>query len=108
MKKYLISLALLLSISPVAARAAYVTEFGPTPVNNIVEYVNLLLGWLVPVLGGVALLMFIYAGYLYMTSQGNSESINRAKTIIVVTSSGILLLFLARIILNQVGVTTSP
>lgn len=78
------------------------TEFGPA--TGITDYINGILTWLYPVLGGIALLTFVYAGFLYMTSQGNPENINKAKEYIIVTISGILLLFLARLILQQVGV----
>ena len=81
---------------------AIATEFGES--NNVIDYVNHILPWLYGVLGGIALLTFVYAGFLYMTSQGNPESINKAKEIIVVTISGILLLFLAGLILQEVGV----
>ena len=78
------------------------TEFGE--VNNIAEYVNNILDWLLPIVGGIALLAMIFAGYRYITSQGNPEAVGQAKDIIVSTLVGILLLFLIRIILNQVGV----
>lgn len=84
------------------AYASVKTEFGE--VANITDYLNKILVWLIPALGGIALLTFIYAGYLMMTSQGSPETITKAKEIIIVTISGILLLFLARLILNEVGI----
>ena len=87
-------------IKPVFAQVE--TEFGP--VNDVIEYLNKILGWLVPALGALALIAFIYAGYLLLTSQGNPESITKAKEIIIVTITGIVLLFTARLILTQIGV----
>ncbi len=78
------------------------TEVGQA--KNLTDYLNLILAWLIPALGGIALLTFIYAGYLMMTSQGNPEAISKAKEIIIVTITGILLLFLARLILSEIGV----
>lgn len=78
------------------------TEFGP--VCNLSSYINEILDWLIPVLGGVAVLIFIAAGYLYMTSQGNQTQIDTAKNLMIGTITGILLLFLAGLILSEIGV----
>lgn len=45
-------------------------------------------------------LMIIYAGYKYMTSQGNPTAINEAKDIIIGSLSGFALLLLIYLILN--------
>jgi len=76
------------------------TEFGPA--SDIGGFVSAVLTWVVPVVGTLATVMFIYAGYLYMTSQGNQDQISQAKDIIVGVIAGILLLFTAWILLNQV------
>lgn len=51
---------------------------------------------------GVALtvLMVIFAGYKYMTSQGNPTAINEAKDIIIGSLSGFIMLLLIYLILN--------
>ena len=48
-------------------------------------------------------LMLIYAGYKYMTSQGNPSGINEAKDIIVGSLTGFALLLLIYFILNVIG-----
>lgn len=48
-------------------------------------------------------LMVIYAGYKYMTSQGNPTAINEAKDIIVGSLTGFALLLLAYFLLNILG-----
>lgn len=78
------------------------TDFGD--VNTVGEYVNGILGWLMPIAGGLALLMVIYVGYLYMTSQGNPENINQAKEILIGVIVGIVLLFSITLILNEIGI----
>lgn len=82
--------------------AQVITEFGP--VNNIIDYVNQILKWLLPLIGGLGVLMIIYAGYLYITSQGNPEATGKAKDIIIGVITGIFLLFLIKIILSTIGV----
>lgn len=91
----------LINLIPIA-HAQIETEFGPA--SNAAQYLSLILAWLIPIMGGIALLTFIYAGILYITSQGTPEKINQAKEIIIVTITGLALLFLARLILVEIGI----
>jgi len=45
-------------------------------------------------------LMIIYAGFKYMTSQGNPSAINEAKDIIIGSLSGFALLLVLYLVLN--------
>lgn len=91
----------------VLAQNTVTTDVGQ--VTTITDYVAHLLGtFIVPILGGLALLMVIYAGYIYMTSQGNPEAISRAKDILIGVVVGILLIFLMELFINQVGLRTVP
>jgi len=76
------------------------TDVGPAA--NVADYVTNILKYGLPILGGLAFLMLIYAGYLYMTSQGNPETIGRAKDIIIGVIVGIVLIFMIRIIMIQI------
>jgi ABC-type polysaccharide/polyol phosphate export permease len=82
--------------------SAISTEFGD--VNNIGEYLTRIFAWLTPIIITLAVLMTIYAGYLYMTSQGNPESVNRAKDIIIGVVIGLMLYFLMTLIRSTIGV----
>ena len=89
-------------ISKVLAQSNTVkTEFGE--VKDVAGYVSAILDWVLPILGGIAFLMIVYAGYLYMTSQGNPEPVGKAKDIIIGVIIGIALLFLIGVFANQVG-----
>ena len=48
-------------------------------------------------------LMVIYAGYKYMTSQGNPTGINEAKDIMIGSITGFAMLLLVYFILNILG-----
>lgn len=88
------------SITP--RRVAVVTEFGDTDFG---QYMSKILTWLVTIVASLATLMFIYAGYIYITSQGNPEGITQAKDIIIGVITGIILLFLIEVILvKTVGI----
>jgi type IV secretory pathway VirB2 component (pilin) len=93
-------LALLIFAFPTSASAVD-TEFGGA--NNVAEYLSLVLKWVVPMASGLAVLIIIYAGYKYMTSQGNQEAISEAKDLIIGVIVGILLLFSIKIIIDVVG-----
>ena len=57
---------------------------------------------------GVALtaLMLIFAGYKYMTSQGNPTALNEAKDIMIGSISGFIMLLLVYLILNVYNLPT--
>lgn len=57
---------------------------------------------------GVALtvLMLIFAGYKYMTSQGNPTALNEAKDIMIGSLSGFIMLLLVYLILNVYNLKT--
>ncbi len=89
------------------AKAAVTTDFGSA--NDIGDYVNLILKWLMPIVGGLGVLMLIYAGYIYITSQGNPEALGQAKDIIIGVVVGIMLLFLIElIVVKTIGVNLNP
>lgn len=73
---------------------------GGTSFSNFLAYVNAVFTFSLKL--GVALtsLMLIYAGYKYMTSQGNPTAINEAKDIMIGSLSGFIMLLLVYLILN--------
>lgn len=94
-------------IQPVLA-APQPTDFGGA--EDLGAYVNLILygngggiPGLVDILGGLAFLVFIIAGYIYITSQGDQAKVGLAKELIIGAITGILLLFLINVLRNQIG-----
>ena len=77
------------------------TDIGP--VNNVADYINRMLPTVYGVLGSLSLLMLIYAGYVYMTSQGSPERITLAKDLIIGVITGIALIFLMGLLLRTIG-----
>ncbi len=70
--------------------------------HNFGEFMNQVLEWGIPALGAVAVIVLTYAGYLYMTSQGNQENIGTAKELIMGVVLGLLLLFCAEILVKNI------
>jgi hypothetical protein len=67
-----------------------------SPMNIVVRIINILLGFL----GFTAVCIFIYAGFVWMTSAGSEEKINQAKQLLKNAVIGIL------IILSAWGIVT--
>lgn len=61
------------------------------PVDPIVNLVKMCLS----VLAVVFLILIIYAGFRWMLSGGNSETIEKAKKIIIAAAVGLLIIFLS-------------
>lgn len=64
----------------------------------IVGYVNTILYFL----GTIAILLFLYAGWLWFTSQGSSEKIEKAKKIMVSAIIGLAIMFASYAIVNWI------
>jgi len=54
--------------------------------------------WAVTICAGLAIIMLIYSGFLYVTSAGNVEQANRAKEYIIGALSGLVFLILTALI----------
>ena len=52
------------------------------------------------IVGSLALLMFIYGGFLWMTSAGKDEKVEKGKQILIWTTAGLALIFLSYALVN--------
>ncbi len=77
-------------------------------VTTIGDYVTAIMKWAVPVISTLAIIMLIIAGYIYMTSQGNPDSIKNAKDIIIGVVLGLALLWLASLLFKTLGANVIP
>ena len=75
--------------------------------HNYNSYVKAFYGYAIDLGMSLAMLMIIYAGYKYVTSQGNSSATNDAKDLLIGALLGLATLFLVRFILNFVGLDTA-
>ena len=58
------------------------------PIDTAAQIINLLLG----VLGLFCLIMFIYAGYIWMMAKGNEEEVTKAKDMLSGTVIGLFII----------------
>jgi len=66
------------------------TDFGCIP-NDPIGFVSKFYGIGLGFVGGTALIFIILGGYLILTSQGNPEQLNKAKSYIFYALTGLLL-----------------
>ena len=59
-----------------------------------------MVNWFLLFLGLTATGFLIYGGFMYTTSAGNDENINKAKKIIIYAAIGILIIVLAAVLVN--------
>jgi len=72
---------------------------GRTDINAIIgTAINAVLG----LVGSIALVMFIYGGFTWMTAAGNKEAVTKGKDIIIWSVAGLAVIFLAYAVVNFV------
>jgi len=69
--------------------------FGGSTTQSLPVMVALIIKSLLGLLGIVAVIMILYAGYLYLTSAGKDEPIKRAKSILLTSVIGLIIIFCA-------------
>lgn len=79
------------------------TALGCVPTNTT-AFVGWVLEKVIGIAGGIAFLMFIYGGFLVITSGGDPEKLNSGKEIIVSTLAGLLMIVFSVILLRIIGV----
>jgi len=58
--------------------------------------------WVLGIVGSLALIMFIYGGFMFLVSAGSTEKIGKAKEIIVAAVIGLLIVFASYLIIKFV------
>ncbi|MCK4554059.1 hypothetical protein KAU19_03790 [Candidatus Parcubacteria bacterium] len=71
---------------------------GTTPQALIGRIINAVLG----IVGSIALAMFIYGGFTWMTSSGNSEKVQKGKDILIWAAIGLVVIFASYALVNFV------
>lgn len=95
MKKYLSFFILIFSSFFVSAASASTTDLSnplgsiTTPQALIGQLINSALG----IVGSITLLMFVYGGFIWMTSSGSSDKIKKGKDIILWSAIGLMVIF---------------
>jgi hypothetical protein len=68
-------------------------ELSPIGNPSVPELIGLLVKGALGIVGSIALLMFVYGGFIMMISQGDATKITKGKTILVWSAIGIMIIF---------------
>ncbi len=77
-----------------------------TNYESFMDYMASLFSFALKLGAALTALMIIYAGYKYLTSQGNTSATGEAKEIIIGSLSGFAMLLLIYLLLNVLGFET--
>ncbi|MFA5133382.1 MAG: pilin [Patescibacteria group bacterium] len=101
-KKWLFVIIFLLLITALPASAALPTlvpkcasqvTAGAPPLSCILELGVNITNWILGITGSLAILYFVYGGFLFLISQGNEQQISKGKTILTQAVIGIIIIF---------------
>jgi len=71
------------------------------------EFIGQLISAVLGIVGSIALAMFIYGGFTWMTSAGNSEAVSKGKNIVIYAVLGLVIIFtsyaLVKFVFTSIG-----
>jgi hypothetical protein len=104
MKKVLFSGSALALSAPMYVFAAGLTNPTNTnlPEGTLMEIITNLMQWLLIIVGVVAVIAFLIAGLLYLTSAGDEGRIEKAKEAMIAAIIGIIVALAGLIALNAI------
>lgn len=74
----------------------------PLETDDFTTLITNFLQWLLGIAGGVALLMLIYGGIIYITSTGDQQKMESGKRIVTWTIFGLIIILVSFSILQEV------
>lgn len=103
-KKYFTKIFLItLGLLTVSLPAGAITI--PNPMGNVntpEDLISNIIKTILGVTGSIALLMFIWGGFIWLTSGGNSEKVQKGKNVFIWATAGLLVIFSSYAILKTV------
>ena len=104
MKKFknTILTSLTLLTLPLITRAQDVSLPNPLPAENIPKLISFSIRGILGVVGAIALLMLVWGGITWMTSQGSADRVKRGKETITWAVFGLAIIFMSYAIVRFV------
>ena len=78
------------------------TYCGNYTVNDFMVLAINISKWILGIVGSLALIMFIYGGFMFLISAGSADKVTQAKKIIVAAVIGLLIVFTSWLIIKFV------
>ena len=72
-------------------------------ITDISSLINVFMSFLFPLALIIIFLMFVYAGYLYLSSEGSPDKVKQAQGVITSSIVGFILLFVAFFVVRLVA-----
>lgn len=85
-----------------SATAGTVSLTNPLPDTSPQKLIGLVIKAVLGIVGSLALVMFIYGGFLWMTSAGNAEQVQKGKNVLIWATLGLAVIFSAYALVNFV------
>lgn len=101
----ILSSALLLPLAALAQDDSYVALTNPLASDDIRVIIGYIIKAALGFSGTLALVMVIWGGFLWLTSQGNAEKIEKGKAILLWATIGLIVIFFAYTIVSAVITT---
>jgi hypothetical protein len=96
MKITLFTSLAILTLAPFVASAIDVTIPNPLRANSFAELINLIIKFIFNLALWIAVIMFLIAGFVYITANGEPAKIKQAKDIILYTAVGLIVVISAK------------
>jgi hypothetical protein len=94
--------------SGVPCAAGSATDCGNYTIDDFVLLAINISQWVLGIVGTLSLIMFIYGGFIFLISAGSSESISKAKKIIIAAVIGLIIVFSSymaiKFVLKSIGI----
>jgi len=92
----LILLSILVFVFPLGAKAGLIEFENPLTFGTIAELINSLINFIFVIGLVVTPLLFIFGGFIFLTSGGDTNKLQKGKDIMIYTAIGFTLIFLVR------------
>ncbi len=79
----------------------------PLGVTTVPSLIAKVINGVLGVVGSLALLMFVYGGFTWMLSGGNSSAVERGKNILMWAAIGLVVIFLSYALVNFIITTAT-
>lgn len=80
------------------------TAIGCIPVNSSDDLIGFFLRWGLGIIGGIAFLLILYAGFQIMTSRGDPKKLQAGQELLTSAIAGVIMLIFSVFILRVIGV----
>lgn len=90
-------------LGPISVRAATtLAELNPLQTSSLHVVIGRLIRALLGLSGAVALLMFVWGGFLWLTSRGETAQVTKGKDTLKWATIGLVVIFLAYVLVNAI------